>query len=118
MSEQPRKQNGQFGNKTVPVPQPSPKLPTAFDKYADSDEKWTVQPQVRRMSDGEIIATLSEVQFSTRNNAEAFLIEIVMEYTRQGETYVTAWLSHPVYGSHLSDPMGLNNLALRNRGTL
>lgn len=118
MSEQPRKQNGQFGNKTVPVPKPSPKLPTAFDKYADSDEKWTVQPQVRRLPDGEIIATLSEAQFSTRNNAEAFLVNMVMEYSKERESYVTAWLSHPIYGSHLSDPMGFHNLALRNRGVL
>lgn len=78
MSQQPRKSNGQFGNKLVPAPKSSPSLPDrnqiaqGFDNYDETGKQQEAELKSGLTEVGDSIDAITEIykQRSLRREAE------------------------------------------------
>lgn len=73
---------------------------------------WTVKTRVKKIADGTLVAVQDEIKFETRSLADSYICEATIEAAQFGN-YVTAYLSHPTYGSFHCDPSYWDLLNIR-----
>ena len=113
MTEQPRRSDGRYmsyGELSKP-PRTAPWIPNKPE-----EKLWSLNVQVRSLEDGAVLEESPVEVFATRNDLEKVLLSRVVEvHNAKNDLYVTGWISHPKYGSHLADPMMRHYLILRKQ---